>query len=66
MTALNALVLGAPCTVTTHDRWVVTGTFLGIEVAHGDRSILLASRNAGYSIPVTSVASTSGPDRRAA
>jgi hypothetical protein len=66
MTLLNSLVLGELCAVTTCDARVVTGTFLGIEVAHGDRSILVESPDRTYSIPFGSVHSTSGPRRRAA
>jgi hypothetical protein len=66
MTLLNSLVLGELCAVTTRGSRVVTGTFLGIEVAHGDRSILVRSPDRTSSIPIGSVLSTSGPSRRAA
>lgn len=63
---LNPLDYGALCVVTTRDRQVLTGRFLGLEVAHGDRSILVESHSQTHSIPVESVFTTSGPRRRAA
>ncbi len=63
---LNPLDYGALCVVTTRDRQVLTGRFLGVEVAHGDRSILVESHSQTHSIPVESVFTTSGPRRRAA
>ncbi len=63
---LNPLEYGARCVVTTRDQRVVTGRFLGVEVAHGDRSILVESHSQTHSIPVESVLTTSGPRRRAA
>ena len=63
---LNLLDYGALCVVTTRDRQVLTGRFLGVEVAHGDRSILVESHSQTHSIPVESVFTTSGPRRRAA
>jgi hypothetical protein len=66
MTVLNSLILGEPYAVTTCDLRVITGTFLGIEVAYGDRSILVRSPDRTYPIPIESVLSTSGPRRRAA
>jgi hypothetical protein len=49
---LNPLEYGALCVVTTRDQRVVTGRFLGVEVAHGDRSILVESHSHTHSIPV--------------
>lgn len=66
MTVLNTLILGEPCTVTTSEVWVVNGTFLGIEVAFDERSILIAPNGRVCSIPMTSVVSTSRPSHRAA
>jgi hypothetical protein len=66
MIILNALEQGSLCVVTTRDLRVVTGAFLGIEVAHGDRSILVASHTTTHSIPVESVLSTAGPTGLAA
>lgn len=66
VTVLNPLDYGALCVVTTRDRQVLTGRFLGVEVAHGDRSILVESHSQTHSIPVESVFTTSGPRRRAA
>jgi hypothetical protein len=63
---LNPLEYGALCVVTTRDQRVVTGRFLGVEVAHGDRFILVESPSQTHSIPVESVLTTSGPRRRAA
>ncbi len=63
---LNPLDYGALCVVTTRDRQVLIGRFLGVEVAHGDRSILVESHSQTHSIPVESVFTTSGPRRRAA
>ncbi len=63
---LNPLDYGALCVVTTRDRQVLTGRFLGVEVAHGDRSVLVESHSQTHSIPVESVFTTSGPRRRAA
>jgi hypothetical protein len=66
MTLLNTLEQGARCVVTTRDLRVVTGEYLGIEVTHGDRSILVASRGSTHSIPFESLLSASGPQGRAA
>ena len=63
---LNPLEYRALCVVTTRDQQVVTGRFLGVEVAHGDRSVLVESHSQTHSIPVESVLATSGPGRRAA
>jgi hypothetical protein len=63
---LNPLEYGALCVVTTRDQQVVTGRFLGVEVAHGDRFILVETQSQTHSIPVESVLTTSGPRRRAA
>ena len=57
---LNSLEYGVRCEVTTSDGQVVTGAFLGIEVAHGDMSILIESPASTHSVPLESVASTSG------
>jgi len=66
MILLNRLEHGARCVVTTRDLRVVTGEYLGIEVAHGDRSILVASRDSTHSIPVEFLLSVSGPRGHAA
>ncbi len=62
---LNPLDCGALCVVTTRDRQVLTGRFLGVEVAHGDRSILVESHSHTHSIPVEWVLTASGPRRAA-
>lgn len=61
MTAINSLVHGAQCTVTTRSLDVINGTFLGIEVVHGERSILVARKRKTDSIPVDSVLAAGGP-----
>ncbi len=63
---LNPLEYRELCVVTTRDQQVLTGRFLGIEVAHGDRSVLVESHSHTHSIPVESVLTASGPRRRAA
>jgi hypothetical protein len=63
---LNPLEYRELCVVTTRDQQVLTGRFLGVEVAHGDRFILVESHSRTHSIPVESVLTTSGPRRRAA
>ena len=63
---LNPLEYGVLCAVTTRDQRVVTGRFLGVEVAHGDRSILVESHSHTHSIPVEWVLTASGPRHRAA
>jgi hypothetical protein len=65
VTLFNPLEYGALCVVTTDDQRVVTGRFLGVEVAHGDRSILVESHSHTHSIPVESVLTASGPRRAA-
>ena len=62
----NPLEYGALCVVTTRDQRILTGRFLGVEVAHGDRSILIESPSHTHSIPVESVLATAGPAGRAA
>ncbi len=66
MMVFNSLEYGALCMVTTRDQQVVTGRFLGVEVAHGDRFILVESPSQTRSIPVEWVHTTSGPRGRAA
>jgi hypothetical protein len=66
MTGINTLEYGAPCTVTTHDQRVVTGEFLGIEVAHGDRALLVTGPAGTRSIPFAWVLSAAGTTPRAA
>ncbi len=66
MVVLNPLERGARCVVTTRDMRIVAGWFRGIEVAHGDRSILVDAHGLTHVIPVESVLSASGPRRRAA
>jgi hypothetical protein len=62
---LNPLEYGSLCVVTTRDQQVLTGRFLGVEVAHGDRFILVESHSQTHSIPVESVLAASGPRRAA-
>lgn len=64
MPVLNALEHGTRCVVTTRDGQIVNGWFRGIEVPHGDQSILVASTEATHSIPVESVLTTSTLDPR--
>ena len=61
---LNALEHGTRCVVTTRDGQIVTGWFRGIEVPHGDQSILVESTASTHSIPVESVLTASTRDRR--
>jgi uncharacterized protein YwbE len=63
---LNPLEYRELCVVTTRDQRVVTGRFLGVEVAHGDRFILVESPSHTHSIPVEWVHTASGPVGRAA
>ncbi len=65
MTSLKPLEYGAICVVTTDDQQVLTGRFLGVEVAHGDRSILVESHAHTHSIRVEWVLAASGPQRAA-
>lgn len=58
---LNPLEHGARCVITTRDMRIVAGWFRGIEVAHGDRAILVEAPGSSHTIPVESVLSTSGP-----
>ncbi len=66
MTVLNPLQRGALCVVTTSDGRIVTGYFLGIEVAYGDRSILIEGDGRTHSVPVETVSSTARATPRAA
>jgi hypothetical protein len=60
---LNPLEYRELCVVTTRDQQVLTGRFLGVEVAHGDRFILVESHSQTHSIPMEWVLSASGPRR---
>ena len=62
---LNPLEYRELCVVTTRDERILTGRFLGVEVAHGDRSILVESHSHTHSIPVEWVLTASGPRRAA-
>jgi len=64
MPVLNSLEHGTRCVVTTRYGRIVSGRFRGIEIAHGDRSILIESNGYTHSIPVESVFAASNPDRR--
>jgi len=62
---LNPLEYREHCVVTTRDERILTGRFLGVEVAHGDRSILVESHSHTHSIRVEWVLTASGPRRAA-
>jgi hypothetical protein len=63
---LNALRRGSRCVVTTRDRRIISGWFRGIEVAHGDRGILIETADSTYSVPVDLLLTASNPDRQVA
>ena len=60
---LNALRFGDRCVVTTRDRRILTGRYRGIEVVHGDQSILIETDSYTHSVPVEAVLRASSPDR---
>ncbi len=62
---LNPLEYRELCVVTPRDERILTGRFLGVEVAHGDRSILVESHSHTHAIPVEWVCTASGPRRAA-
>ncbi len=61
MVVLNPLEQGGRCVITTHDMRTLAGCFRGIEVAHGDRYVLVEGHGSNKAILVESVLSASGP-----
>lgn len=60
MNGINTLEYGAGCVVTTRHLGVVFGRYLGIEVAHGDRALIVAGRDELLSVPFDQVISAAG------
>ena len=63
---LNSLLRGGHCVVTTRDRQIVSGWYRGLEVAHGERAILIETGDSMHSIPVESVLTASKTNRHTA
>jgi hypothetical protein len=63
---LNSLQRGLRCVVTTRDRRIVSGWYRGLEVAHGERAILIETGGSMHSIPVESVLTASKTHRHTA
>lgn len=66
MTVLNKLKRGSLCEVTTRDHGVISGLFLGIEVAHGECNALIQSGRGTHSIPVECIRTVGEPSRKVA
>lgn len=54
---MNFLRLGSQYRVSTHDGWIVSGEYLGIEVAYDDWCIMLRTGHTTASLAVTALAS---------